>query len=115
MIEKRLDQTNYEHTEEKIQSVVMVESWLVSGESDKAYQLGFSRGDIPDGSWMGGFKVLSTPEGDNIWNNYIKTGRVRGFSVEGQFLMNFSSEFRKTQDEVLLDEIINILNQCDSI
>jgi hypothetical protein len=108
MIEKRLDQTNYEHTEEKIQSVVMVESWLVSGESDKAYQLGFSRGDIPDGTWMGGFKVLSTPEGDNIWNNYIKTGRVKGFSVEGNFLMNFS---RLKTDEYLLDEIINIIKQ----
>jgi len=108
MIEKRLDQTNYEHTEEKIESVVMVESWLVSGESDKAYQLGFSRGDIPDGTWMGGFKVLSTPEGDNIWNNYIKTGRVKGFSVEGNFLMNFS---RLKTDEYLLDEIINIIKQ----
>ena len=115
MIEKRLDQTNYEHTDRKIESVVMVESWLVSGESDKAYQLGFSRGDIPDGTWMGGFKVLSTPEGDNIWNNYIKTGRVKGFSVEGNFLMNFSSEFRKTEDDVLLEQIIDILNQCDSI
>jgi len=108
MIEKRLDQTNYEHTDEKIESVVMVESWLVSGESDKAYQLGFSRGDIPDGTWMGGFKVLDTPEGDNIWNNYIKTGKVKGFSVEGNFLMNFS---RLKTDEYLLDEIINIIKK----
>jgi len=108
MIEKRLDQTNYEHTDKKIESVVMVESWLVSGESDKAYQLGFSRGDIPDGTWMGGFKVLDTPEGDNIWNNYIKTGKVKGFSVEGNFLMNFS---RQKTDEYLLDEIINIIKQ----
>ena len=108
MIEKRLDQTNYEHTDRKIESVVMVESWLVSGESDKAYQLGFSRSDIPDGTWMGGFKVLDTPEGDNIWNNYIKTGRVKGFSVEGNFLMNFS---RLKTDEYLLDEIINIIKQ----
>jgi len=108
MIEKRLDQTNYEHTDKKIESVVMVESWLVSGESDKAYQLGFSREDIPDGTWMGGFKVLDTPEGDNIWNNYIKTGKVKGFSVEGNFLMNFS---RQKTDEYLLDEIINIIKQ----
>ena len=108
MIEKRLDQTNYEHTDRKIESVVMVESWLVSGESDKAYQLGFNRSDIPDGTWMGGFKVLDTPEGDNIWKNYIKTGRVKGFSVEGNFLMNFS---RLKTDEYLLDEIINIIKQ----
>jgi hypothetical protein len=108
MIEKRLDQTNYEHTDQKIESVVMVESWLVSGPSDKAYQLGFSRDDIPDGTWMGGFKVLDTPQGDNIWNNYIKTGKVKGFSVEGNFLMNFSLQ---KSDEYLLDEIINIIKQ----
>lgn len=108
MIEKRLDQTNYEHTDKKIESVVMVESWLVSGPSDKAYQLGFSRDDLPDGTWMGGFKVLDTEEGNNIWNNYIKTGKVKGFSVEGNFLMNFS---RLKRDEYLLDEIINIIKQ----
>jgi len=108
MIEKRLDQTNYEHTDKKIESVVMVESWLVSGPSDKAYQLGFSREDLPDGTWMGGFKVLDTEEGNNIWNNYIKTGKVKGFSVEGNFLMNFS---RVKRDEYLLDEIINIIKQ----
>jgi hypothetical protein len=108
MIEKRLDQTNYEHTDKKIESVVMVESWLVSGPSDKAYQLGFSREDLPDGTWMGGFKVLDTEEGNNIWNYYIKTGKVKGFSVEGNFLMNFS---RVKRDEYLLDEIINIIKQ----
>jgi hypothetical protein len=110
MIEKRMDQTNYEHTDKKIESVVMVESWIVSGESDKAYQLGFSRDDIPDGTWMGGFKVLDTEQGDNIWNNFIKTGRIKGFSVEGNFLMNFS---RQNNDEYLLQEIINIIKQIN--
>jgi hypothetical protein len=108
MIEKRMDKTNYEHTEEKMSDVVMVESWLVSGKSDKAYQLGFNRDSIPDGTWMGGFKVLDTKEGDNIWNNFIKTGKVKGFSVEGNFITNFS---RLKNDEYLLQEIINILNK----
>jgi len=108
MIEKRMDKTNYEHTDEKMSAVVMVESWLVSGKSDKAYQLGFNRDNIPDGTWMGGFKVLDTKEGDNIWNNFIKTGKVKGFSVEGNFITNFS---RLKNDEYLLQEIINILNK----
>ena len=110
MIEKRLDQTNYEHTEQKMSDVVMVESWLVSGKSDKAYELGFSRENVPDGTWMGGFKVLETKEGDNIWNNFIKTGKVKGFSVEGNFITNFS---RLKNDEYLLQEIINILNKIN--
>jgi hypothetical protein len=110
MIEKRLDQTNYEHTEQKMSDVIMVESWLISGKSDKAYQLGFNRENIPDGTWMGGFKVLDTKEGDNIWNNFIKTGKVKGFSVEGNFITNFS---RLKNDEYLLEEIINILNKIN--
>lgn len=111
MLEKRLDKTNYEHTNNKIPSVVMVESWIVAGENDKAYQLGFERNNIPDGTWMGGFKVMDTPEGDYIWNEFVKTGKVKGFSVEGEFLMKFS---RQKTDEYLLEEIINILNKINN-
>ena len=111
MIEKRQDKTNYEHTNQKMNSVVMVESWIVSGESDKAYQLGFKREDIPDGTWMGGYKILDTPEGDYLWNEFIKTGKVKGFSVEGEFQLKFS---RLKNDEYLLEEIINILKQINN-
>ena len=110
MIEKRLDRTNYEHTEKKMESVVMVESWIVSGESDKAYELGFTKDNVPMGTWMAGFKVLDTEEGDYIWNEFIKKGKVKGFSVEGNFIMNFS---RQESDEYLLQEIINIIKQIN--
>jgi hypothetical protein len=110
MIEKRLDKTNYEHTEKKMESVVMVESWIVSGESDKAYELGFTKDNVPMGTWMAGFKVLDTEEGDYIWNEFIKKGKVKGFSVEGNFIMNFS---RQESDEYLLQEIINIIKQIN--
>lgn len=108
MLEKRMDKTNYEHSDKKLPSVVMVESWIVSGEKDKAFELGFKPENIPTGTWMGGFKVLDTPDGDYIWNNFIKTGKLKGFSVEGEFIMNFS---RADKDEYLLSEIINIINQ----
>jgi hypothetical protein len=111
MIEKRQDKTNYEHTSQKMSSIVMVESWIVSGESDKAYQLGFKREDIPDGTWMGGYKVMDTPEGDYLWNEFIKTGKVKGFSVEGEFQLKFS---RQKSDEYLLEEIINILKTINN-
>jgi hypothetical protein len=110
MIEKRLDRTNYEHTENKMESVVMVESWIVSGESDKAYELGFTKDNVPMGTWMAGFKVLDTEEGDYIWNEFIKKGKVKGFSVEGNFIMNFSAQ---NNDEYLLQEIINIIKQIN--
>jgi hypothetical protein len=108
MIEQRLRETNLEHTDKKFQDVVMVESWLINGGSDKAYTLGFTPEQVPTGTWMAGYKILDTPEGDVIWNDYIKSGKVRGASVEGNFLLSFS---KQTQDEYLLDEIIKILNK----
>ena len=111
MIEQRLRSTNLEHnSNDSFNDMVMVESWLVKGNSDKAYSLGYTPNEIPEGTWMVGYKILETPEGDNIWNNYIKTGKVKGLSAEGAFLMNFS---RLKTDEYLLEEIINILNQIN--
>jgi hypothetical protein len=108
MIEQRTRATNYEHSDKKYNDAVMVESWIVEGEKDKSYELGFTQEQIPFGTWMGGYKILETPEGNEIWNELIKKGKVKGMSVEGNFLMNFSQV--KT-DEYLLEQIINILNQ----
>ena len=111
MIEQRLRDTNLEHnSKQSFKDMVMVESWLVNGTSDKAFTLGFTSNEIPEGTWMVGYKVLDTPEGDVIWNDFIKTGKVKGLSAEGAFLMNFQ---RLKTDEYLLDEIINILNQIN--
>ena len=95
MIEGRLRATNYEHTDHKFNDIVMVESWIVQGPNDKAYELGFTKEQVPVGTWMGGYKVLETPEGNTMWNDYIKTGKVRGASVEGEFLMHFSNKFKE--------------------
>ena len=37
--------------------------------------------EVPLGTWMLSMKVLN----DDIWNNYVKTGKVKGFSIEGYF------------------------------
>jgi hypothetical protein len=110
MIEQRLRETNYEHTNEKFNDAVMVESWIVQGDSDKAYSLGFSKEQVPPGTWMGGYKILETPEGDSLWNKFIKTGKVKGMSVEGNFLLEFS-RFKK--DDYLLEQVINILKTVE--
>jgi len=111
MIEQRLRDTNLEHNNKiSFNDMVMVESWLVNGKSDKAFTLGYTPNEIPEGTWMVGYKVLDTREGNVIWNDFIKTGKVKGLSAEGAFLMNFQQI--KTS-EYLLDEIINILNQIN--
>ena len=37
--------------------------------------------DAPVGSWVGSVKV----DNDEVWNDYVKTGKVKGFSIEGYF------------------------------
>ena len=112
MIEKRLRDTNLEHTDNKFNDIVMVESWIITGEKDKAYELGFTTEQAPIGSWMAGYKVLETTEGDEIWNDYIKSGKVRGFSVEGEFMLKFAKQQFNTDDEIL-NEVINILKEIE--
>jgi hypothetical protein len=60
----------------KIQGVTFVESWIVEDSKiDKSANFGFS---YPKGSWIATMKVDS----DEVWNNYVKTGKVQGFSVD---------------------------------
>ena len=62
-----------------LEGLVAVESWIVENkEKDKSSHYGM---DMPLGTWMLSLKVLN----DDVWNNYIKTGKVKGFSIEGYF------------------------------
>jgi len=105
LIEKRTDKTNYEHSNQKFDGVYLVESWIVDGEQDKAYNMGYSKQDVPVGTWMVGYRV----DNDEVWE-MIKQGKVKGLSIEGNFEYKFSVE---NTDRYLLKEIINILNQIN--
>ena len=102
LMEKRVNYTNLEHTDKKFDDIYMVESWIVSSENDKAYSLGYTKKEVPMGSWMVGYKVKN----DDVWENQIKTGKVKGLSVEGEFEL-ITQSF--SNDEYLYNEIINIL------
>ena len=63
----------------QLKDLTLVESWIVEDkQKDKTALYGL---DVPVGTWMGSVKV----ENDEIWNNYVKTGKVKGFSIEGYF------------------------------
>jgi hypothetical protein len=79
--EKRTDKVNYEHTNQKLEDVYMVESWIVGSEEDKAYKF-FSKDQVPKGTWMAAFKV----DNDEVWNKYVKANKVKGASLQGNFL-----------------------------
>ena len=95
-----------------INDLTVVESWIVEGEQDKSrlYDL-----EVPVGTWMISMKV----ENDEVWNDYVKSGKVKGFSIEGYFAdkaklskRDIEAELQVIEDEeaeYMLSNIKNIL------
>lgn len=106
MVEGYQRNTNLEHDENiQFKDAVLVENWIVTSDNDKIYSMGFNQLQIPIGSWVGGYYILPTPEGDKLWK-LIKNGKVRGFSVEGFFNLKFN---KVTEDDILIQQIIDII------
>jgi len=87
--------------EEKIEGLTLVESWIVEDkEKDKSVLYDM---DVPLGTWMGTVKV----ENDQIWNDYVKTGKVKGFSIEGYFAdkMETPSDRGLSEDLSAIEEL----------
>ena len=76
--DKNTTNVTLEH-DTKVDGVSLVESWIKESQTkDKSalYNL-----NVPVGSWIGTFKI----DNDEIWNDYVKNGKVAGFSIEGLF------------------------------
>ena len=62
-----------------LSGLTLVESWIVEDEvNDKSRKYNMN---VPVGTWMGTVKVNN----DEVWNDYVKTNKVKGFSIEGYF------------------------------
>lgn len=108
---KLIDSATLEH-DKKIKGVHLVESWIKEGKLDKSNSYGMN---MPEGTWMGKFYIDESKEGNTIWNDYIKTGRVKGFSVEALMehkLVKASAHidlFEKSIEELSDDEASIVL------
>lgn len=90
-----------EHAQQ-INGLTLVESWIVEDkENDKSNFYGM---DVPLGTWMGSVKV----ENEEIWNDFVKTGKVKGFSIEGYFVDRAD---KKDEEEDLEAEMLKELKQ----
>lgn len=71
---------NYEHIgDHTLEGITLVETWLVEDpENDKANVYGLNP---KKGEWIGMVKI----EDKEIWKEYVKSGLVKGVSVEGFF------------------------------
>lgn len=88
-----------------ISGLTLVESWIVEDEvHDKSRKYGL---DVPVGTWMGSVKVNN----DEVWNDYVKTGLVKGFSIEGYFVdkMERPNENLEMSEDKKAEEIISKL------
>lgn len=73
--------TTLEH-DSRLQGQSVVESWIVEDtKKDKTRLYGM---DVPKGTWMVSMKV----DNEEVWQNYVKAGKVKGFSIEGFFVDN---------------------------
>lgn len=107
LMNKYQENTNLEHSEAiPLNDVVLVESWLVQDpNNDKSFALTGEK--YEKGTWFGIMKVKN----DSVWEEWVKTGRVKGFSVEGYFsdkLINASKTkfyYRTTEGgtEIVID------------
>ena len=105
---KNGNQNNWtlEHNKE-IKGLTVVESWIVEDtQKDKSAIYNLS---VPVGSWMASVKV----EDDTIWNDYVKTGKVKGFSLEGYFADKLEEKKQlskqQSEDEILIEKIKQLL------
>jgi hypothetical protein len=87
-----------EHSGTQIEDVTFVETWIKEDEvHDKSVHYGFNE---PVGTWFAAMKVNN----DEIWNDYVKTGKVKGFSIDGVFdleQVNLKSEYSMNLNEIV--------------
>ena len=80
--------------EKDLKGLTLVESWIVVDEvQDKSRKYGLN---VPLGTWMGAVKVNN----EEIWNEYVKTNKVKGFSIEGYFADKMESPKEAVKEDM---------------
>jgi len=97
----------------EINGLSLVESWLVEDKvHDKSVKYGM---DLALGTWVGSVKVNN----DKIWNEFVKTGKVKGFSIEGYFADKMErpkEEIKEdlSKEDLQVQQIIDIIKEHDA-
>jgi len=90
----------------KLSGVTIVQTWIKEHDiNDKSVMYGFND---PIGTWYASMKIHN----DEIWNDYVKTGKVKGFSIDGFFdleQVNLKSEFNMSEQKSFIDEVKQII------
>ena len=94
------NKSTLEHQAE-LYGLSVVESWIIEDDvHDKSRKYDM---DLPVGTWMVSMKVNN----DEVWDNYVKTGLVKGFSIEGYFTDKIAmSKIQEVNEEEEAREIL---------
>ena len=94
--------------DKSIKGLTVVESWIVEDtQKDKSALYNLS---VPVGSWMASVKV----EDDTIWNEYVKTGKVKGFSLEGYFADKLETKKELSKQPNVIEQIKKLITEYEN-
>ena len=83
-----------------LNGLTLVESWIVEDKAkDKTALYGL---DVPVGTWMGSVKVNN----EDVWNEYVKSNKVKGFSIEGYFADKMEAP-KENIEEQMAEQLLN--------
>lgn len=109
LINGHQNNTTLEH-QKKIKDLSVVESWIVESEVDKSRNYGL---EMPIGTWMVSMKVNN----EDVWQEFVKTKKVKGFSIEGYFSdkveMSLKINKKEMEKNVIIEKIKSLIEKSE--
>ena len=103
MLESKHKNATLEH-QRVINGITTIESWIVAdSKHDKTQALGL---EYPVGTWVACMKI----DNEDVWQNYVKEGIVKGFSIEGYF----DEKPTNMSQESVLEQIRQIIREDEN-
>jgi len=87
--------SSIEHDDKKIKDIAFVESWIVDDpKRDKSNAYGM---EYQKGSWVIAMKIND----ESLWTDYVKTGKVKGFSIDAMVKLKKVNNQKQVKMSVL--------------
>ena len=101
------NEATLEH-DKKVDGISLVESWIVeSKDKDKSKLYNMT---LPQGTWAGVFRI----ENDEMWEEYIKNGKVKGISIEGVFNHLEKTTPERLQSALLMESFQQMIEEDEA-
>jgi hypothetical protein len=88
--------------------IELFESWIINTPNDKAYDLGYKKDRVTQGTWMMTQHInTQTDTGLQLWQDF-KLGKYKGFSIQGSPAIELVQDTiinSEEDDEKLADDI----------